>query len=118
MQNFIFPIFRQKTKQNEFWKRLKLEYQIILRWINKTVLKEKIPSSSKIISLLSGGSLVKITPESLKSADKKSETDNKFLELIGKSFGKDFNLVGFNSDSCLVLSDNLSDMALLILSEG
>jgi len=69
---------------------MELEYQIILRWINKTVLKEKIPSSSKIISLLSGGSLVKITPKSLKSADKKSETDNKFLELIGKSFGKDF----------------------------
>jgi len=66
---------------------MKLEYQTILRWINQIILKEKIPSSSKIITLLSGGSSVKITLESLKSTDNNLETDNRFLELIGKHFG-------------------------------
>jgi len=68
---------------------MELEYQTILRWINQTVLKEKIPSSSKIISLLSGGSSSKITLESLKSADQILDTDNKFLELIGTHFGQE-----------------------------
>jgi len=68
---------------------MELEYQIILRWINQTVLKEKIPSSSKIISLLSGGSSSKITLESLKSADQILDTDKKFLELIGTHFGQE-----------------------------
>jgi hypothetical protein len=68
---------------------MELEYQTILRWINQTVIKEKISSSSKIISLLSGGSSVKITSQSIKSADKKLNTDKKFLELIGTHFGQE-----------------------------
>lgn len=71
---------------------MELEYQTVLRWIRQVVLKEKVPSNSKILWPLSGGvKSNKITLQSLASADQESEANKKFLEIVENNFGQDLS---------------------------